>query len=316
MKFGAYVAARLSGICVVPFAEGEKRTHFQLFNVTTRAWTTRHRDDMASIVQKEIASLAHPGYIWRSKRDDEIELPEPLDDITFCNKIADIVLSNLSDAAELCPVAELDGDHTRGKILFNDGSLFDFETGDVRRALPADRMGHTAGCPYKECEVADGVRDLLASTFADLKTFYIEEGDKALADTNAGLKIIDNLRQLEGKSKLLRVLIQFCGDWDTVFYFLRTVARCAVGEPRFCEFLYIFGPGSSGKDVVMGIFLHFFGSKDGNYGVVVGGHWIVDGKKQKEGAEPFLANTRGKRFVWASEIPKHENLQLDMIKAT
>lgn len=48
----------------------------------------------------------------------------------------------------------------------------------------------------------------------------------------------------------------------------RTIARMATGNPRICEFLYLFGPGSSGNDVAMLLILTFFGAAEENYGCV------------------------------------------------
>jgi hypothetical protein len=107
----------------------------------------------------------------------------------------------------------------------------------------------------------------------------------------------------------------FCGDWDTVVYLLRTATRCMSGEPRFCEFLYIHGAGRTGKDVFMGILMQWFGIGTHNLGLVMGGHWITEGKAPKEGASPFLANTKGRRAIWLSEVPKHQGVHQDLIKA-
>ena len=95
------------------------------------------------------------------------------------------------------------------------------------------------------------------------------------------------------------------------------MSRCAGGSARFCEFLYLYGPGTSGKDVVMLLFLMFFGEGPDNLGCVLNGSFIVDahgGQVNKEAASPFLAATQGKRFIWVSEVPQHKNLQIDLSK--
>jgi phage/plasmid-associated DNA primase len=90
----------------------------------------------------------------------------------------------------------------------------------------------------------------------------------------------------------------------------------ATGNPRICEFLYCFGCGSSGKDVMMLLILNFFGEHPDNYGCMLNGEFLVDSgtKASKEGPSPFLAGTQGKRFVWVSEVPQHKNLQVNLIK--
>ena len=114
---------------------------------------------------------------------------------------------------------------------------------------------------------------------------------------------------------VLKVLYSFAGSWERVIYLLRSFARAAGGCARFCEFVYIYGPGSSGKDVVLLLFLTFFGETPDNLGCVLNGDFIVDasgGFANKEAASPFLAATQGKRFIWPSEVPQHKNLQIDL----
>jgi hypothetical protein len=116
---------------------------------------------------------------------------------------------------------------------------------------------------------------------------------------------------------VLNVLLKFAGTWERVIYLLRSFSRAAGGCARFCEFLYIYGPGSSGKDVVLLLFLTFFGECPDNLGCVLNGDFIVDasgGFGNKESASPFLAATQGKRFIWPSEVPQHKNLQVGVIK--
>ena len=61
--------------------------------------------------------------------------------------------------------------------------------------------------------------------------------------------------------------------------------------------------------------LAFFGGKVENYGCVLNGSFLVEsGKSSKEAASPFAASTVGKRFVWASEVPQHEHVQVEYIK--
>ena len=63
------------------------------------------------------------------------------------------------------------------------------------------------------------------------------------------------------------------------------------------------------------LFFHFFGSAPDNYGWTHNGNFIVEGHGSgKEAASPFLASTQGKRFAWVSEVPKHKNLQIDLLK--
>ena len=95
---------------------------------------------------------------------------------------------------------------------------------------------------------------------------------------------------------VLKVLYSFAGSWERVIYLLRSFARAAGGCARFCELVYIYGPGSSGKDVVLLLFLTFFGEAPDNLGCVLNGDFIVDasggGRKQGGGAPAPGNNAR------------------------
>ena len=72
------------------------------------------------------------------------------------------------------------------------------------------------------------------------------------------------------------MLLKFTGSWDLVIWLFRSMSRRVGGSASFCEFLYVHGPGSSGKDVVMILFLMFFGEGPDNLGCVLNGNFIVD----------------------------------------
>jgi hypothetical protein len=166
------------------------------------------------------------------------------------------------------------------------------------------------GCDFDEFEPPEGG----ACIFDDIVR-WIAIGNAVLRASEEGKRVQDHLTKLSRDVKVLTALHDFAGSWEGVLWFLRTVARMATGNPRICEFLYLYGPGSSGKDVVMLLILAFFGGNLENYGCVLNGSFLVDsGKSCKEAASPFAASTMGKRFVWASEVPKHENLQVEFMK--
>ena len=237
-----------------------------------------------------------------------------MNDGNFVAKVADLLLARLSKHAEDHPRAELDGNSTRGRVLFQGGTVYDFKTATWWWAQPSDRMGYTANCHYQPCTGPPEILDLAKSVFADILAFF-KAGGRSFGESNEGRRIIDGLEQLREHLDLLQVMWAFCGDWDTIIYLLRFATRCMAGESRFCEFLYIWGCGKTGKDVFMGILTKWFGSGLYNLGLVMPGQWITEGKPPKEGASPFLANTRGRRAVWLSEVPEHKQVHQDLIKA-
>ena len=209
------------------------------------------------------------------------------------------------------PYAQLDGDVTRHKVLHSDGMVYHFDAKTLRAAKPEDRMGHRLGCSARAWDPPQEVAAEAASVFGKVTDY----GRRA--DPNADDELRTLLRALAQYCHLLNVLHSFAGSWEEVIYLLRKFARAVGGCARFCEFLYIYGPGSSGKDVVLLLFLTFFGEAPDNLGCVLNGDFIVDasgGFANKEAASPFLAATQGKRFIWPSEVPQHKNLQVGVIK--
>jgi len=306
--FAQLVAARLSPVANVPTTEGEKRTHFEMFTGYGN-WHSRHRDDLTAITMGILRDLVKPAVRMKWQRGGVArDPPAPLNNISFAASLGDAVLGIL---AARPPYAQLDGDVTRHKVLHSDGMVYHFDARTLRPARPEDRMGHRLGCASTAWEPPEEVEDEAARVF-EKTTEFCRRAPPAVDQ-----ELCDVLKALSKFCEVLSVLLKFAGDWDGVIWLLRAMSRCAGGSARFCEFLYLYGPGSSGKDVVMLLFLTFFGEAPDNLGCVLNGSWLVDahgGQVNKEAPSPFLAQTQGKRFIWASEVPEHRNLQIDLIK--
>ena len=307
MTFARFVAMQMRSTTNVPHADGERRTHFETFS-GDGFWITRHRDDMTAIISEALSFIVRPVCRPRWDRGDLADPPPPLNDGKFACSLDASVLGLLSAEP---PMAQLDGEHSRGKLLFKCGTVVDFINKSEHRATPEDRLGHRMGCTAKTFVPADPAHN-------DIFEMLVEwcKQDEPLAATNLGVRIVDMLREIQKECDVLELMINFANDWEKVIWLLRAICRMSTGNPRICEFLYMFGGGSSGKDVIMLLLLHFFGEHQDNYGCMLNGDFLVDngGKSSKEGPSPFLAGTQGKRFVWVSEVPQHKNLQVNLIK--
>ena len=318
ITFSKYVVMQLQGMVHVPAAEGERRTHFELFGARGR-WRSLRVEDLVAITADALARLVRPPMYFRWERhaikDDP---PPPLNDSGFFAKLSDQILGRLSQHRDALPL--LDGDGSRLKLLFRDGRLYDFDRREVRDAVPADRMSLCTGCDFEVWTPSEKLRAAAEALPGQARQFFVKAATmrsvKKFEDLAEGKVLVMTLESLADEMELLRVLKAFCGnDWNLVVWFLRNVARAAAALARICEFLYLFGPGSSGKDVVMMLVLAFFGEGPSNYGMTLNGSFMIhEGKAIKENASPLLAGTQGKRFIWVSEVPKHKNLQVDLIK--
>lgn len=301
MTFAKYVAMRMRATTNVPHAYGERRTHFEVFNEDRGMWMVRHRDDVASMVAETMVCMVRPVARPRWARETLADPPAPLNDGSFAASICELVLGILSNDL---PMPELEGDHSRGKLLFRCGTVLDVENNVSRKAVPEDRLGHCMGCDFSEFTPPTGGNTIFESIVR-----WIGTGNTVMREAHVGQQVMAHVSDLSRRLGVLKTMRDFAGSWEAVVWLMLSVARMATGNPCICEFLYLYGPGSSGKDVAMLSILAFFGGKVGNYGCVLNGSFLVEsGKSSKEAASPFAASTVGKRFVWASEVPQHDNL--------
>ncbi|CAE7462845.1 unnamed protein product, partial [Symbiodinium microadriaticum] len=281
VEFAKLAAALLAPVVHVPVEGGEKRTTFECFE-RGGFWLVRNRDDLGQILEELLCNLCRPVFA-----PDEYIPPYPLNDNLFFSGLSSSVLGRLAGPA----LPDLDGDDTRFKILFCDGKLYDFKERLLRSPVPADRLGFHA-------------KDHLAT------------GVELLEGSEAGRRAIQGFEALQRDGCEILDYLKAYGDWDSVLYELRVMARAITASPRFCEMYYIWGPQGSGKDTKVKMLHSFFGHGDQRYGVSLPAEYLVQQSRQsaKESASPYHAHTLGKRLAWASEIPEHFALADDFIK--
>ena len=145
---------------------------------------------------------------------------------------------------------------------------------------------------------------------------FLETRAQGLEDNEQGRKVIESFQQLASDGCELVTLLRRYGSYDWVLWLLRFFTRAASGVDRYCEFLYLFGPGGSGKDVLLLILLRFLGREDDNYATMLPGSYVVvGGQSDKNGPTENIAQLESKRLVWSSEVPEHTELQVDFLKA-
>ncbi|CAE7882852.1 unnamed protein product, partial [Symbiodinium necroappetens] len=264
-----------------------------------RSYREFAQDDMGALIRMSLKNLTRPA------QAGHFTPPEPLNDSCWTKSLVDEVLGLLSGQT----MAALDGDRTRGKVLYSDGVVVDFATGERRLAQPSDRMSLHA-----EATSATWVPPVDTEVFPKVEAF-LKTGAQTLEQNQEGRAVTEAFEELKIHSALLRLLRKY-GSWLQVLYILRLFSRAVAALERLCELLYLHGPGSSGKDVLMLILLRFLGYEPQHYGLLVSGRYFVAGAKSgKESASPQLDQMRGKRFIWGSEVPEHDDLDTDFLKA-
>lgn len=227
------LAAKLEGVCV-PAAGG-----FELFY--EGQWVVKPVEHLHIYLKEHLASLSEK--VIKVQNGQTVRalgtLPSPFGQITFRTGLVTTVLAHLAKKS----YPPLDGDHARFKVLFNDGWLRDVKAGAWRRSTCADRMQRSTACS-SVCFEAD------LAFLGSLTDFYAN-GGKSLYEEHQGEQatraaaVKQGLEALEPKCELLRVLRAFADNYDEVLFLLRHMLRAAVAHPRFTQFLYIYGTGSS-----------------------------------------------------------------------
>ncbi|CAE7284306.1 unnamed protein product, partial [Symbiodinium sp. CCMP2456] len=234
--FADLLVAMLEPIIYVPNQPHERADTYEYFG-PDGAWVEAKKD--------------HLGYLIRSclkRLYGSMETPpEPLNDIGFATSLTQAVLGGLSGRT----FKPLNGDHSRGKMLLADGIIADFETGEIRRALPRDRMSLRAAAGSKKW------RPPIDTAFFQHVEAFLETGANELEESE-------------------------------VLYLLRLHARALSGYARICELLYMYGCGSSGKDVIFLPLLTFLGHEAFNYGAILPGRFVTACRSaEANAATPF-----------------------------
>ena len=99
----------------------------------------------------------------------------------------------------------LDGyENISGKLLFEQGMLFDYAAGTLRRACPEDRLSRHCPCLVPAWNVSDVVKDMARDTIDLVKKLFLlgarleapaATGDVQVDLENAGSQEVQTLRK-------------------------------------------------------------------------------------------------------------------------
>ena len=159
------------------------------------------------------------------------------------------------------PMAPLDGEHSRGKIVFSDGIMFDFDSGEARKVTATDRQFFRVKFPFQPFQPSNN-----CGVFSKMETWIKENYNQKSAcfeDTELGRSIIKDLTELAKECGVLAVLRGIWG-WETVLHFLRSLTATALATCEKSFIPYFFGPPCASKDVVAMLAYTFMnGDRDG-----------------------------------------------------
>ena len=220
----------------------------------------------------------------------------------------------------------LDGDQTRGLLMFSCGRVMNLMTNEVRFARPEDRISRCTGYRYKE--FSDMALQTRACKLAAALQMVWDEGNEDIPaelvtelNSMAGVSEDGKLGSSTGSSvsKVLRFFYGLFEDWSLALWLLRQSVRALGGLQGFEEFLFMTNSsGSNGKGTWIALLSKALGGSDPTsyfYTLDFSKHFVgMDAK----GNNPEIAECEGKRFVSVNESPDmgHSNrtLNVDLIK--
>ncbi|CAE7839997.1 unnamed protein product, partial [Symbiodinium necroappetens] len=311
-----YVAEVLSETVNVPNKLDERSSSYEYFT-SQGFWVERHGEYLHRQIQEVLKQInRHPlAWTWTP--------PKPFNRVDFAHGLVSSVLGYLGERT----MPSLDGARINGLLLCRDGYLLDFTdtaTHRRRRARPSDRLGFVAKA------LSDLWRPKNASGLGRLVRDFLETKARTLEENEPGRLVIEEFERLlnEEKCPVLSVLKNYAIlrekvdgvttetiDWNWILWVLRFITRCILGEEHLCEMLYLFGGGSSGKDVLNLLIFAVLGLGVDNLGVMLPGRYLVaGGQPANENASPLLARMERKRAVWVSEVPRHTDLNEEFVK--
>ena len=275
------VATMLQATCVVL---DQERFFFECFD--GGFWTVPHKDALESRIHGSLMALT------KSVFGETRVPPEPVNDVHFCASLIPAVLGRLSG----CAAAPLDGEHSLMKLLCADGMIVDFSTKERRKARPCDRMclraaaSSEAWCPLRLTQLFEQIK-VGRNRAAQFRGGQACGG--VLPAGGAGraraLGRAQALRRVGPRPLRPEDVHPRSGGRQQV---LRDVLRLRTGAQR------------QGRPV------------SHPHGVQRHAAWhLLDRQRGRpEQASPFLSRLEGKRLVWASEVPPHDDLNVDFIK--
>jgi hypothetical protein len=163
------------------------------------------------------------GQTWTRGDGEEISIPppEPMQSDGFITKVCECMVKYLPKAA----AAPLDFDMW-GKLLFNDGMVYDYKSDELRKQYASDRLWRHTPRDVPEWD-AQGLKSLITEFSANVREFFVEGGCNfdPIVDQ-------DDERHLKGHSgpaSLTTSAHAWCAPWP------RSCARIRLTSTRLCS---------------------------------------------------------------------------------
>jgi hypothetical protein len=255
-----------------------------------------------SVFKQRRHTIDHSGVL-------DVNLPIPLNMSTFNLRLLRCIRSLLPK----CEVELDDPEHTRHKILFASGQVYDFRSGRFEENAPEHRLYFRSPWKPTEFKSAGAVEEVCQDIYDFYSAggeYFIEDerllGDAQSEKGKAIARKLDAMSNLE-TCPLLHYLYGPDPDWDSIIYKLRYATRMACAHNWFTEALALVGPKGSAKDFLVKLLMVLFGTGELGYvSEIPSMYFTKPAAASAEGATPFLFNCLGRRLLVLAECPDVE----------
>ena len=222
----------------------------------------------------------------------------------FFTPVASILKSYLPSAKEL---PALDGEQSRFLLRFACGNVLDLRTGDVRKAMPADRISFSTGYRYEAFAAASGVKQTIEHLVQGCVSFWLAGGTDISTDENLTQLFQDCLVV----SPFLRLFHGLAEDMNVTLWLICQTTRSCGAIPGFEELLWFSASsGANGKGTWIALMMALLNTKSDGYftSLDYAAHFMGSGMSGKNVNNPDMAACEGKRFCAVNEAVNGEQL--------
>ena len=304
MAFASIVVPLLSG-CFAIEREDKETLTLQYFCERRRLWV---RGGGGRHLRRHVSDILRNHILVRSEAGCIEEPPTVFGNREFVNSITEEVKTHLPLAETLGP---LDGNQTRGLVMFADGQLLELATGKLRPGEASDRISKCTGYAYPL--LTDGELCGVIKRAAGRMCKFWDSGGTTFESGECD----DLLDELRAKSPLYEFVYGLFENDDLAVWLIMQTVR-ALGGLAFEEFLYMSNSkGANGKGTWIALLMKLMGCGPANYFQTLefGKHFIGT---TRPGNCPEIAECEGKRVICINETSemghKDRVLNVELIK--
>ena len=249
--------------------------------------------------------------------------PHPL---VKTSRIRNAITEDVSLVLKRDPSIALDCSERIRRLLVDcNGLVYDFNSGQLFPNTPSLRLQRNLPFSFEQpWKIDPGLQkkldELLDKIFAywlsgdgpKNKSLYADPVGQSLAA--AFMELVKDNPEFQYWNVMLPIVVN---DVDELFWDALHFAADACSWQKRCEFRYKYGEGGSGKDVGHCIALNFFGTRDKNglAGIIPNAFFTSKYQVSPDSPSTTLEQMRGMRYLANNEVPKHDFINMDAIKA-